>query len=75
MGMDISNMYLNTPLERYEYMRMKLTDIPQEVIDEYKLKDKVAADGFVYIEIRRAMYGLKQAGKLANDQLQKVLLK
>jgi hypothetical protein len=34
MGMDISNMYLNTPLDRYEYMQMNLRDIPQEIIDQ-----------------------------------------
>ena len=28
MTMDISNMYLNTPLDQYKYMRMKLSDIP-----------------------------------------------
>ena len=32
MTMDISNMYLNTPLDRFEYMRMPLTDIPQETV-------------------------------------------
>jgi hypothetical protein len=37
MTMDIGNFYLNTPLGRYEYMRINITDIPQEVIDENKL--------------------------------------
>ena len=31
--MDISNFYLNTPLERKEYVRMKLTDFHQTVVD------------------------------------------
>lgn len=75
MAMDISNMYLNTPLDRYEYLKIKLTELSQEIIDEYKLLDKVAKDGFVYIEIRRAMYGLKQSGKLANIELKAVLAK
>ena len=52
MGMDISNMYLNTPLDRYEYMRMHLRDIPQEIIDQYNLTDIAEPNGFVYIEIR-----------------------
>jgi hypothetical protein len=69
MGMDISNMYLNTPLDRYEYMRMHLRDIPQEIIDQYNLTDIAEPNGFVYIEIRRAMYGMKQAGFLANGKL------
>ena len=37
--MDISNFYLMTPLKRPEYIRMKMSDIPQEIIEEYKLKD------------------------------------
>eukprot|EP00804_Cyclotella_cryptica_P010817 CCRYP_008749-RA/>CCRYP_008749-RA protein AED:0.21 eAED:0.21 QI:0/0/0/1/1/1/3/0/823 len=34
MTMDISNFYLNTPLQRPEYIRMKITDIPEEIINE-----------------------------------------
>ncbi len=40
LSIDISNFYLNTPLPRFEYLKLKLTDIPQEVIDEYNLKEK-----------------------------------
>ncbi len=40
MTMDISNFYLMTPLKRPEYIRIKLTDIPKEIIDEYKLCKK-----------------------------------
>ena len=73
MGMDISNMYLNTPLDRFEYMRYRLCDIPQEIIDEYNLNEKVADDGYIYIEIRRAVPGLRQSGALAHQQLKLVL--
>ena len=73
MGMDISNMYLNTPLDRFEYMRIRLRDIPQEIIDEYKLNDIVADDGYVYIEMRRAIYGLAQSGALSHKQLETVI--
>jgi len=73
MGMDISNMYLNTPLDRFEYMRIRLRDIPQEIIDEYNLNDIVADDGYVYIEIQRAMYGLAQSGALSHKQLETVI--
>ena len=72
-GMYISNMYLDTPLDRFEYMHIPYSNFPPDIIEHYNLASKVAADGFIYIEIRRAMYGLKQAGKLANQQLEKVL--
>ena len=32
---DVKDFYLNTPMTRYEYMRLKLTDIPEEIIVEY----------------------------------------
>ena len=52
---------------------MKLSDIPQQIIDHYNLNDIVAPDGYVYMEIQRAMYCLKQSGMLANKELKKVL--
>ena len=66
-------MYLNTPLDQFEYMHMQLRNIPQEIIGQYKLTNLVAPNGYVYIEIRRAMYGLKQAVFIANKQIKKVL--
>ena len=65
---DIKNFYLGTPLDRPEYVRIKLTDIPREFIDEYNLNAYVY-DEWIYFEITKAVYGLKQAGKLANDLL------
>ena len=62
MGMDISNMYLNTLLDQFEYMRMHRWDVPQKIIDEYKLQNKICPDGYIYMEIFKAIYGLKQAG-------------
>ena len=61
MTMDISNMYLNTPLDRFEYMRMKLTKFPQGIIDEYKLNDIVNSHGWIYMKIRKALPGLCHA--------------
>ena len=39
----------------------------------YKLAKKVKNDGYVYIEIRRGMYGLPQSGLLAQQLLEKRL--
>jgi hypothetical protein len=65
---DIKNFYLNTPLEPYEYMVVLMASLPQEVINEYGIND-LAVDGKVYIEIQKGMYGLPQAGILANELL------
>ena len=75
MTMDISNFYLNTPLPRPEFMRLKLSDIPEEVIIEYNLRDIAERDGSVYITAIKGMYGLPQAGLLANQLLEKRLNK
>ena len=74
MTMDISNFYLMTPLKRPECVRISLRDIPDEIIKEYKLND-IATNGAVHIMIMRGMYGLPQAGLLANELLEKRLNK
>jgi hypothetical protein len=68
MMMDIKNYYLGTPLSRFEYMKMLLSRFPKEIIQKYNL-NALAIDGWVYIEIRKGMYGLKQAELLANQLL------
>ena len=37
MTINISNMYLNTTLQEYQYMRFNINMVPQEVIDLYNL--------------------------------------
>lgn len=73
MTADISNFYLNTPLKRYEYAKFKLTDIPEEIIEQYGLREKATPDGHVYVEVRQGMYGLPQAGIIAQELLEKRL--
>jgi hypothetical protein len=50
-------------------MQMLLSRFPEEIVDKYNLK-ALAVEGWVYIEIRKGMYVLKQAGLLANHLLQ-----
>eukprot|EP00804_Cyclotella_cryptica_P009376 CCRYP_018078-RH/>CCRYP_018078-RH protein AED:0.35 eAED:0.35 QI:0/0/0/1/0/0/2/0/435 len=71
--MDISNFYLMTPLPRPEYLRLKLSDIPTEIIREYRLDLLAEPDGTIYVLVRLGMYGLPQAGLLANELLEKRL--
>jgi hypothetical protein len=71
---DIKNLYLNTPLGRFEYMVINLLSLPQETIDKYDLIE-LSQDGKVYIEIQKGMYGLPQADILANELLQRNLVK
>jgi hypothetical protein len=71
--MDLKNFFLNTPMTRYEYTRLKLTDIPDDVIEHYKLRDVVTPDGYVHCEIQKGMYRLPQAGIIAQQLLAKQL--
>ena len=68
MGIDIKNFYLGTPLDRYEYMKIPLTLFLQHIIDQYNLLPHIK-DEYVYLEICKVIYGLPQAGILANKQL------
>ena len=54
-------------------MKLHLHVIPQEIIDEYSLHDLVDKDGWVYLNIVKGIYGLKQAGTIANMELTKYL--
>jgi hypothetical protein len=68
MTTDIKDFYLNTPMNRYEYMRIPEKDIPAAIMTQYNLAP-LLHNGAVYVEIRKGMYGLPQAGRIANDQL------
>jgi hypothetical protein len=70
LGINLANFYLNTPLPNYEYMRLCLDIIPEEIILAYNLHDIVDPDGWVYIKIRKEMHGLSQAGILENNLLE-----
>jgi hypothetical protein len=57
MTLDIKNFYLNTPMERYKYICIKLDDVPEEIIQQYLLQDKVDSKGYIFIEVKKGMYG------------------
>ena len=48
---------------------MKLTNFPQEIIDEYKLNGIVNNNRWVYMKIRKASYGHLQSSALTTKKL------
>ena len=68
----ISNFYLGALLERPEYIRIKANDIPAVFYNEYGI-NKFLRDGWVYFEFNKGIYGLPQAGSLANQLLENLL--
>ena len=75
MTIDIKNFYLKTPLKRYEYFRLRIADLPDDVIEQYKLREKATKEGFVYVEIQRGIYGMPHSGLIAQELLEKRLEK
>ena len=73
LTIDIKNFYINTPMKRFEYMRLKLSDLPEDFVEQYNLKPKADKNGQVYIEIRRGMYGMPQAVLLSQKLLEERL--
>jgi hypothetical protein len=51
---DIANFYLGTLMTSYEYMRISITLIPQELIEESNLMP-LLRNSFIYVEIQRSM--------------------
>ena len=67
---DLKDFFLVSDMPIYQYMRVHRRYVPQEIINEYDLTDQhFSSKGFVYLEIRKGMYGLKEAAILAYDQL------
>ena len=75
MTIDGKCFYLNTPMARSNYMRLKLRDVPDSVVQHYNLEVKAPWDGYVYVEIKQGMYRLPQAGLIAHQLLEKLLNK
>jgi hypothetical protein len=72
MYLDIKNFYLLAPLDRYKYMRIPFTLSPPWIVEQYGLANKIY-NGHIYLEMRRVVWGLPQAGILANKLLKKRL--
>jgi hypothetical protein len=72
MSIDLKDFYLCSDLEEYEYVRTPLHMLPEAIMDLNALHDKISK-GHVYAEVRTGMYGLPQAGRLANEKLRTFL--
>ena len=69
MTIDIKDFYYGSPMARYNYMKLALDFFPDEIIEQYDLRILVCTNDWIYMEIRKGMPGLKQAGRIANDRL------
>ena len=61
-------------MAQYEYMILPVYIIPQDIIDEYQIMNKVK-NGFIVCEIRQGMYGLPKAWMIANKIIIEIFAK
>ena len=64
MCCNIKKIDLETLIERYAYLCIPINLIPEEIIKEYRLQ-LLEHNRRNYAEIRKDMYGIKKAGKVA----------
>ncbi len=60
--------YITAALEYFKYMKIPLALFPAWTIEQYNLNN-MALDGWIYIKMSRAVWGLPQAGILTNKCL------
>jgi len=67
MCLDVKKIYLTAALDYYNYKNMKipLTLFPEWIKKQFNLNTH-ARDGFVFLEMRRVVWGHPQAGILSN---------
>ena len=66
---DAGNMYLASYLKDAQYIRFKLKQIPKSIQAQYQLHTLVDPQGCVYAKIKKALCGLKESGRIANEDM------
>ncbi len=56
--------------EKIQIHALKACRYPRRNLEEYKLREIVTDDSYVYCKIRKGMYGLPQAGVMAQELLE-----
>jgi hypothetical protein len=74
MTADAKDFYLGSPMETPEYMWIKKDQIPDDIANTFKSSIIWRGDKAM-VKIVRGIYGLPQAGKLAQDKLNRLLAK
>ena len=66
-GGDVKDFYLNKPLKKKRYGKVREKYIPEETIRKHNLEQYIEDDGWLHFEIGKGMYGILEARRLAND--------
>ena len=68
-GGDVKDFYLNTPLKRNRYGKVRAKYIPEETIRKHNLERYIEYDGWLHLEIEKGMHDIPEAVRLENDLL------
>ena len=66
---DLKDHFLQSDLPEAEYMRIHGKYFFDDIRTKYNIDQIIADDGYVYCRLKKGMYGLKQATRLAHDKL------
>ena len=72
MTLDLKDDFLASLMQTPEYIKISQKYISPDIINKYNLQSKFHY-GYIYCEINKDMFGLKQAALLANNFLVKKL--
>ena len=68
MTCDLKDHFLASPMKNPHYMRIKWDNIPEDIKLRYNLHS-LLHNGYIYVKIKKGMYGLKEAAILAYQKL------
>ena len=61
-------------MERFEYIKIPFRWVTKEILTHYKLYSLVEPGGYIYSEVRKGMYSLKQAARIDFSNRVKLLV-
>ena len=68
MSIDLKDHFLASPMSQPHYMRIRWDQIPDDIKLRYNLQP-LLHNNYIYIKIKKGMYGLKEAAILAYNKL------
>ena len=69
MTINIKDFFLQTIMSEAEYMKIHEKYFLADIREQYSIDKLVHVDSYVYCKIKKGMYGLKQAARLAYEKL------
>ena len=74
-GGDVKDFYLNTPLKKKIYGKVRAKYITEETIRKHNSEQYIEDDRWLNFEKGKGMYGIPEAGRLVNNLLRARLKK